>query len=114
MNTTPFPLGGYPYLTASETRDAEGNRWSSYSGRGSQEVVFGLCRKVAPSHLPQLRQVATKATDLHLEIILRTAPKQDVIRVTATGPLVADDVDALHGLETAIRNDLHRQVRRKR
>mgnify|MGYP001392264803 CR=1 FL=1 len=75
----------------------------------------GRPRKVSLVKPPELRDALHWiSTDLHLEIILRTAPKQDVIRVTATGPLVADDVDALHGLETAIRNDLHRQVRRKR
>jgi hypothetical protein len=107
-------LGMYPYLRFSESLDATGQRWTSFSGVGSREVLFDITRKVAPQRLEQLRGVARKASDLRLEIALRSAPKADVVRVQATGGLTGDDVEALKHVEACIYQDLRRQVGRKR
>ena len=49
-------LGMYPYLRFSESLDATGQRWTSFSGVGSREVLFDITRKVAPQRLEQLRE----------------------------------------------------------
>ncbi len=114
MHSNQPGLGMYPYLRFSESLDATGQRWSSFSGIGSREVLFDITRKVAPKRLEQLRGVARKATDLRLEIALRTAPKADSVRIQASGGLTGDDVETLKQVETCIYQDLRRQVGRKR
>jgi len=114
VNTNKPGLGTYPYLRYSESLDATGLRWSSFSGVGSREVLFDITRKVAPQRLDQLRGVARKAADLRLEIALRSAPKADSVRIQAAGGLTGDDVETLKQVEASIYQDLRRQVGRKR